>query len=342
MWRRVARGRASIFAARRTARRAKALDRDARARNRETNASRARSTPRSIASTVATRESDGIVTMRADASIAASRRFFVVAFALAFALAGVARARAYGYDPCASSGERGIEIAGAVTIGLAFWPGGALERWDGYHPCAQRAQLAALGVGTTSFVMNSAELTALRGTRADEDGLYATNASATMMSVVAYTATRVSAPRAVRLEAAEPTNANGRSGRVNALTLLVTLDGGDVKYLRWHDGGCGACGGVGDARCLSVGDGDVACSASLAGCDGTCSGSACDVDLATADALRCQLTVTVATSGTDKNDEVFVLGSQLERLSMYASSGAYASASAQSTAAVTGVTGFLG
>jgi hypothetical protein len=36
------------------------------------------------------------------------------------------------------------------------------------------------------------------------------------------------------------------------------------------------------------------------------------------------------------------LGSQLERLSMYASSGAYASASAQSTAAVTGVTGFLG
>lgn len=69
--------------------------------------------------------------------------------------------------------------------------------------------------------------------------------------------------------------------------LLVILDGGDVKYLRWYDGGCGACGGVGDARCLFVGDGDVVCLVLLVGCDGMCLGLVCDVDLVIVDVLRC-------------------------------------------------------
>lgn len=43
----------------------------------------------------------------------------------------------------------------------------------------------------------------------DEDGLYATNASATMMFVVAYTATRVSVLRVVWLEVVELMNVNG-------------------------------------------------------------------------------------------------------------------------------------
>ena len=258
---------------------------------------------------------------------------------LAIALvARVAIARAV--DPCDASRESGVRRGGALAVGLAFWPGASARAWDGFHPCANRTALGALGVGTMTFEANAAELTALRGTRADEDGLYGTNGSATAMTAVAYTATKRSAARVVRLEVSDASS-GGRSGVVSQLTLLVTLEGGGVTYLRWHDVGCGNCGGTGNERCLPVGDGDHACSASKAGCDGTCVGAACDVALNTTDALRCQLTVALATSGTDANNEAFVLGTQLERLSKYASSGAYTSAAASASAAATGVTGFI-
>jgi hypothetical protein len=201
-------------------------------------------------------------------------------------------------------------------------------------------------VGTTVFVVNSEEFSALRGTRADEDGLFELlppgQTQATMMSVVAYTATVRSEPRVVRMTMDEPTNTDGKSGRVSGLTLLATLDEGDVKYLRWHNVGCGECGGKDDSRCLAVGDDHYACAASLVGCDGECSGDACDVQLNTTDAMRCQLTVTTAMSGTDSNSVAFELGTQLERLSLYASSDAYSSAAARSAAAANGVTGFFG
>lgn len=263
------------------------------------------------------------------------------------ALDALGRARAASMDPCDQANERGVVSGERVVVGVGYWAGGDVARWGDAHPCGDRATLGAIGVngvgvvGTTTFVVNSGEMTALRGTRADEDGLYAANASATAMTVVAYTATKRSTPRVVRLETSDPAS-EGKSGIVSALTLLVTFDEGAVKYLRWHDAGCGNCGGTADARCLPVGEGHHACAASKAGCDGTCSGSACDVALNTTDALRCQLTVTMATSGTDANKEVFVAGGQLERLSKYASSGAYASAAASASAAVTGVTGFIG
>lgn len=264
-----------------------------------------------------------------------------VAFALALVSARVRDAGAVNYDPCAPIAERDIERGGAIAVGIAYWAGATAEAWDGLHPCADAATLAAKGVGTTTFLMNSNEMTALRGTRADEDGLYASNSSAKIMTVVAYTATKATTPRVARIEASEPSNASGRSGRVSGLTMLVTLEEGNVKYLRWHDRGCGECGGAASERCLDVGEGQRSCAASLEACDGTCTGTACDVDLGTVDALRCQLTVTVVTSGTDKNVETFPLGSQLERLSMYSGSGAYSSAAARTTATLTGVQNWI-
>ena len=128
---------------------------------------------------------------------------------------------------------------------------------------------------------------------------------------------------------------------MSGLTMLVTLEKGNVKYLRWHERGCGECGGAASARCVDVGEGQRSCAASMEGCDGTCTGTTCDVELGTVDALRCQLTVAVVTSGTDKNVETFPLGSQLERLSMYSGSGAYSSAAARTTATVTGVQNWI-
>jgi len=263
-----------------------------------------------------------------------------IAALIALACARAATASSV-YDPCSTTGSSAVALDGSLTIGIAYWPGGTLEDWTDNHPCANATALAAAGVGTTVYVVDADGMTAIRGTRADEDGLYATDATATMMSVVAYTATTVSAARAVRVESGSAGD-DGRTGRVSVLTLLATLDKGNVKYLRWHNSGCGECGGVGNERCLSVGDGDYACTASEAGCDGTCVGDACDVDLGTTNALRCQLTVTVALSGTDVNEEVFTYGTQLERLSAYSSSGAYSSAAATATSATNGVLGFLG
>lgn len=263
------------------------------------------------------------------------------AFALALVSARVGGARAVNYDPCVPSAERDVERGGGIAVGIAYWAGATAEAWDGLHPCADAATLAAKGVGTTTFLMNSNEMSALRGTRADEDGLYASNSSAKIMTVVAYTATKATTPRVARIEASEPSNASGRSGRVSGLTMLVTLEEGNVKYLRWHDRGCGECGGAASERCVDVGEGQRACAASMEGCDGTCTGTTCDVELGTVDALRCQLTVAVVTSGTDKNVETFPLGSQLERLSMYSGSGAYSSAAARTTATVTGVQNWI-
>ena len=264
---------------------------------------------------------------------------------IALALIALACARATAatsaYDPCSTAGSSSIALKDSLTIGIAYWPGGTLGDWADAHPCANKTALAARGVGTTVYLVDADGMTAVRGTRADEDGLYAAQATATMMSVVAYTATTVSAPRAIRV-ASGSAGDDGRTGRVSVLTLLATLDKGDVKYLRWHNAGCGECGGNGNERCLSVGAGDYACTASEAACDGTCTGAACDVELGTTDALRCQLTVTVALSGTDVNEEVFEYGAQLERLSRYSSSGAYSSAAAKATSTTNGVLGFFG
>lgn len=259
-----------------------------------------------------------------------------MALVVTMAVSMIAGTTALTYDPCDAAGETGIESGEPLTVGIAYWPGGTLEAWGDLHPCEDRGSLT--NVGTTTFVVNSGEMSALRGTVADEDGLYGSN---TVMTVVAYTATKRSEPRVVRMDASESTNPDGKSGRVSALTLLATLEDGDVKYLRWHDMGCGDCGGASDSRCLAVGEDDYACSASLAGCDSTCSGDTCDVDLTTTDALRCQLTVAMATSGTDSKGNALELGTQLERLSSYATTGAYASAAATSAAAVNGVTTFF-
>lgn len=288
------------------------------------------------------RGDDGAATGRPSRAKRATAQI-VRAFAFAFALvsARVGGARAVNYDPCVPSAERDVERGGGIAVGIAYWAGATAEAWDGLHPCADAATLAAKGVGTTTFLMNSNEMNALRGTRADEDGLYASNSSAKIMTVVAYTATKATTPRVARIEASEPSNASGRSGRVSGLTMLVTLEKGNVKYLRWHDRGCGECGGAASERCVDVGEGQRSCAASMEGCDGTCTGTTCDVELGTVDALRCQLTVTVVTSGTDKNVETFPLGSQLERLSMYSGAGAYSSAAARTTATVTGVQNWI-
>ena len=174
----------------------------------------------------------------------------------------------------------------ALEEALARHEATTAERDAARKKAADAATLAAKGVGTTTFLMNSNEMNALRGTRADEDGLYASNSSAKIMTVVAYTATKATPPRVARIEANEPSNASGRSGRVSGLTMLVTLEKGNVKYLRWHDRGCGECGGAASARCVDVGEGQRSCAASMEGCDGTCTGTTCDVELGTVDALR--------------------------------------------------------
>ena len=258
---------------------------------------------------------------------------FALVIASVFASFAVTRAASSSMDACADVGSRALASTSGLTIGIAYWPSGTVDDWGNLtHPCVNATYLAVRGVGVATYVADASGMTAMRATRADEDGIFALASSARQMTVVAYTANEISPPRVIR----------DGINRASALTLLATLEKGDVKYLRWHDAGCGTCGGVGYERCMDVGDGDHACAASEAGCDGTCAGDACDVELGTSDALRCQLTVNVALSGSDINGEVFKFGTQLARLSKYGSSGAYYSAVAKATAAANGVLGFFG
>ena len=56
----------------------------------------------------------------------------------------------------------------------------------------------------------------------------------------------------------------GAVGVVESLTLIARMERGKLRYLQWHQMGCGECGGRGSARCFNVGDGERACGANVA------------------------------------------------------------------------------
>lgn len=210
------------------------------------------------------------------------------ALALAALCAAVALpgAGAMEYDPCNWDDTQGAKAKGSgATIGLAFWPGGALEDWDydpdfpergGFHPCNNRTELAMRGVYYASFRPSVDTMSALhlQGEQLDvvmqsynysyfynnylnvtnNNGTRTLPSTANVMSVVAYWghgegAVR-SEPRYIRSN--NKTLTTG-AGQVGSLFLVLRFNAGNLKFLQWFSLGCGDCGGANAVTCMSVG-----------------------------------------------------------------------------------------
>lgn len=247
------------------------------------------------------------------------------------------------YDPCVDQGK--VKFKKSFTVGLAYFPDGSIGEWGDLDPCdsADRTALIGKGVAISSFRVNVDEMTLLRTSRQDEDGLMesATSPSATFLSVVAFARGVRSIPRVIRVKSTYPhllTDFAGKYGRVSSLTLLARFDEGHLEDLVWEDVGCGECGGVNNLKCLYVGinatdsrnaghacmlqdDSDCECLATASASAGTCS-----IAAGSTEALKCQTSVSMAFSGTDGNFRVLNTGSSLGDLAKYSASGAFAEA----------------
>ena len=206
------------------------------------------------------------------------------------------------------------------------------------HPClyGDRVNLTAAGVATMVFRPAVDKMSLLRGSPVDESNLFASVTGAQVMTVVAYAGNGTdvvrSAPRLVRASSSSAIVGGVSVGRVNALTLVARFDRGTLRYLQWHDMGCGDCA-AGDA-CAAVGEGHTACMGTEDAC--TCaaasSNSNCLLNLETSDSLRCHLTVATAFSGTDKHSSPLKSAAQIERLGRYSATAAAKGAGASALA----------
>ena len=228
------------------------------------------------------------------------------------------------YDPCASQPD--LSAGDGFTIGLAYYPGGSLEDWGTLHPCksADRANLTAAGVASMTFRPKLDAMTFFRGSEAEEGQVLASVSGANIMTVVAYAGEVRSEPRIARVTSASAVVGGVQPGRVNSLTLVARFDEGRLRYLQWHDLGCGSCA-RGDL-CIHVGEGHQSCAGSETDC--SCAGDNCALDLTGSDVLRCQLTLATAFSGTDKHSVPLGSASQIARLGHYSVSGAAGGAGA--------------
>ena len=249
------------------------------------------------------------------------------------------------YDPCAPQGS--VAKGDGFTLGVAYYPGGDVGAWDlDLEPCGAsgRANLTAAGASSAVYRPALDAMTFMRSSPADEDALMAP-AGVDVMSVVAYGVDASgsdrfvrSPPRRVRVKSPNAVFGDQTTGRVNALTLIARFDEGYLKYLQWHDLGCGDCA-VGDA-CMKVGDGHTACAGmeSECACDAADGANQCALDVvgSVADALRCQLTIATAFSGTDKHSVPLESAAQVERLGKYSVTGALRGAGAGALADAVG------
>lgn len=252
----------------------------------------------------------------------ATTSLIVCVLALAACLQGVSCAGLY--DPCASQPE--LAKGDGFTIGLAYYPGGALSDWGTLNPCktADRTNLTAAGVASMTFRPKLDDMTFFRGSEAEETEVLASVAGADIMTVVAYAGGVRSEPRIVRATSSSAVVGGIQPGRVNSLTLVARFDEGRLQYLQWHDLGCGSCA-RGDL-CIEVGGGYTSCAGSETDCG--CTGDNCALDLTGSDVLRCQLTLATAMSGTDKHSVPLGSASQIARLGHYSVSGAAGGAGA--------------
>ena len=251
------------------------------------------------------------------------------------------------YDPCAS--QPSAATGDGFTLGVLYYPGGDLDAWtDDAHPCLYQARANLTSAGAVSAVYRPVldRMSFLRSSPDEETALMMGNAHQ-VMTVVAYAGNGTdvvrSPPRRVRVASASAV-AGGASvvGRVNALTLIARFDAGSLRYLQWHDLGCGDC--AAEDECFDVGDGHTACAGTETNCAcdaavAAASGSSCLLDLSagSADHLRCQLTIATAFSGTDKHLVPLDSAAQIERLGRYSVTGALRGTGAGAlAAAVTG------
>ena len=96
----------------------------------------------------------------------ATTSLIVCVLALAACLQGVSCTGLY--DPCASQPE--LAKGDGFTIGLAYYPGGALSDWGTLNPCksADRTNLTAAGVASMTFRPKLDDMTFFRGSEAEE------------------------------------------------------------------------------------------------------------------------------------------------------------------------------
>jgi len=248
------------------------------------------------------------------------------------------------YDPCVNEGK--ARFKKSFTIGLAYFPNGSIDDWGDLDPCdsSNRSTLTEKGVAISSFRVSVDEMTLLRTSRQDEDGLMETTtpSQATFLSVVAFARGVRSIPRVIRVKSTYPlllTDFAGKHGRVSSLTLLARFDEGNLEDLQWENVGCGACGGINNLQCLHVGvnatdsrnanyacmlqeDSDCECLATASASAGTCA-----IAAGSTEALKCQTSISMAFSGTDGKFRVLNTGSSLEDLAKYSVSDAFTEAS---------------
>ena len=210
------------------------------------------------------------------------------------------------YDPCVNEGK--ARFKKSFTIGLAYFPNGSIDDWGDLDPCdsSNRSTLTEKGVAISSFRVSVDEMTLLRTSRQDEDGLMETTtpSQATFLSVVAFARGVRSIPRVIRVKSTYPlllTDFAGKHGRVSSLTLLARFDEGNLEDLQWENVGCGACGGINNLQCLHVGvnatdsrnanyacmlqeDSDCECLATASASAGTCA-----IAAGSTEALKCTL-----------------------------------------------------
>ena len=212
------------------------------------------------------------------------------------------------YDPCVNEGK--ARFKKSFTIGLAYFPNGSIDDWGDLDPCdsSNRSTLTEKGVAISSFRVSVDEMTLLRTSRQDEDGLMETTtpSQATFLSVVAFARGVRSIPRVIRVKSTYPlllTDFAGKHGRVSSLTLLARFDEGNLEDLQWENVGCGACGGINNLQCLHVGvnatysrnanyacmlqeDSDCECLATASASAGTCAIAAWRLTPQAAEPLR--------------------------------------------------------
>lgn len=226
------------------------------------------------------------------------------------------------YDPCGDHGS--VAQGDGFTIGLAFWSGGSLDDWKGILPCnyEDRLELISQHVFTGVFRPKVDTMTVLHGSRQDQDFIFAQQPNATVMSVVAYQGNNSLAVRSYprfirRFDTGETTG----TGYVAALTLIARLDKGKLDYLQWHDMGCGECGGSKASTCVDVGDNHRACATSEEECDLLNPEDTGDPE------TRCQLSIYIAFSGTDKYSTPLTSAAQIESLNDFSATSFYSSSS---------------
>ena len=90
------------------------------------------------------------------------------------------------YDPCAAS-KPASASGDLFTFGIAYYPGGDVDAWDGLNPCSLSgaANLTAAGGGAAVYRAKVDDMSFMRSSMADENAVFE-NADAELMTVAAY------------------------------------------------------------------------------------------------------------------------------------------------------------